>query len=186
MLARGDIKTSGDIFTYVLCIVTFLLFNWLTDCRVLLSVAIGSMQITMLAPYSVDFTRATTSAAVLFKLIDRQSAIDPFDKSGGQLSEVEGVVELENVTFAYPTRPNTTVLDNFSLRVPAGKVTALVGPSGSGKSTIVGLIERWYNPSSGTIKLDGHPIDQLNLNWLRKTVRLVQQVCHHLRRPACS
>jgi ATP-binding cassette subfamily B (MDR/TAP) protein 1 len=185
MLARGDIKTSGDIFTYVLWAVAFLLFNWLTDCRVLLSVAIGSMQITMLAPYSVDFTRATTSAAVLFKLIDRQSAIDPFDKSGEQPSDVEGVLELENVTFAYPTRPNTTVLDNFSLHVPAGKVTALVGPSGSGKSTIVGLIERWYNPSSGVIKLDGRPIDQLNLNWLRKTVRLVQQVCHHPRRPGC-
>lgn len=54
-------------------------------------------------------------------------------------------------------------------------VTALVGQSGSGKSTIVGLIERWYNPRSGTIKLDGRPIDQLNLNWLRRHVRLVQQ-----------
>jgi ATP-binding cassette subfamily B (MDR/TAP) protein 1 len=49
------------------------------------------------------------------------------------------------------------------------------GQSGSGKSTIVGLIERWYNCRSGVIKLDGKPIDQLNLNWLRKNVRLVQQ-----------
>lgn len=54
-------------------------------------------------------------------------------------------------------------------------MTALVGQSGSGKSTIVGLIERWYNPLSGTIKLDGRPIDKLNLNWLRRHVRLVQQ-----------
>ncbi|KAL2272078.1 hypothetical protein VTJ83DRAFT_1449 [Remersonia thermophila] len=157
MLARGEVETPGDIFT------------------VLLSVAIGSIQVTMLAPYSIDFTRATTSAAVLFQLIDRQSAIDPFDKSGEEPSEVSGLVELENITFAYPTRPNTTVLDNFSLRVPAGKVTALVGQSGSGKSTIVGLIERWYNPSSGAIKLDGRPIDKLNLHWLRRNVRLVQQ-----------
>jgi ATP-binding cassette, subfamily B (MDR/TAP), member 1 len=89
-------------------------------------VAIGSIQITMLAPYSIEFTRAATSAAVLFKLIDRESAIDPFDKSGEQPPEVTGLVELEDVAFAYPTRPNTTVLDNFSLRVPAGKVTALV------------------------------------------------------------
>lgn len=92
----------------------------------LLSVAIGSIQITMLAPYSIEFTRAATSAAMLFKLIDRESAIDPFDKSGEQPSEVAGLVELENITFAYPTRPDTTVLDNFSLQVPAGKVTALV------------------------------------------------------------
>ncbi|CAI7670843.1 unnamed protein product [Penicillium bialowiezense] len=45
----------------------------------------------------------------------------------------------------------------------------------SGKSKIVGLLERWYNPSSGSIKLDGHPLDELNLSWLRKNVRLVQQ-----------
>ncbi|KAL2146186.1 hypothetical protein VTI28DRAFT_5026 [Corynascus sepedonium] len=157
MLARGEIETSGQIFT------------------VLLSVAIGSINITMLAPYSIEFTRAAASAAALFKLIDRKSAINPFDKSGEEPCEVTGLVELENVTFAYPTRPNTTVLDDFTLKVPAGKVTALVGQSGSGKSTIVGLIERWYNPLSGVIKLDGRPIDTLNLNWLRKNVRLVQQ-----------
>ena len=80
----------------------------------------------MLAPYSIDFTRAASSAAQLFKLIDRQSAIDPFDKDGVEPSETVGHVELENVTFAYPTRPGVTVLDNFSLNIPPGKVTALV------------------------------------------------------------
>lgn len=93
---------------------------------VLLSVVIGSVNITMLAPYSIDFTRAAMSAAQLFKLIDRDSAIDPFDTSGEQPSDVAGLVELDNVTFAYPTRPGTTVLDGFSLKVPAGKATALV------------------------------------------------------------
>lgn len=94
--------------------------------RVLLSVVIGSVNITMLAPYSIEFTRAATSAAQLFNLIDRESAIDPFNKSGEQPPELEGLVELEDVTFAYPTRPSATVLDKFSLTVPAGKVTALV------------------------------------------------------------
>lgn len=130
----------------------------------------------MLAPYIIEFTRAASAAAQLFKLIDRVSEIDPFDKSGHQPTETVGVVDLENVSFEYPTRPGVTVLDNYSLHVPAGKVTALVGSSGSGKSTIIGLIERWYNPKSGTIKLDGQPINELNLNWLRKNVRLVQQV----------
>jgi ATP-binding cassette subfamily B (MDR/TAP) protein 1 len=62
----------------------------------------------------------------LFLLIDRQSTIDPFDPSGDQPELEAAEVELENVTFAYPTRPGATVLDNFSLKVPAGKTTALV------------------------------------------------------------
>jgi ATP-binding cassette subfamily B (MDR/TAP) protein 1 len=159
MLADGEIANSGDVFT------------------VLLSVVIAAISITQLAPYSIEFTRAASSAAQLFVLIDRETAIDPFGPSGEQPSSLAGVVELERVTFAYPTRPNTTVLDNFSLHVPAGKVTALVGHSGSGKSTIVGLVERWYSPGSGTIKLDGRPIDSLNVAWLRRNIRLVQQVC---------
>src|SRR5690606_14605021 len=57
----------------------------------------------------------------------------------------------------------------------ARKTTALVGPSGSGKSTIIGLINRWYNPASGDITLDGRPISELQLQWLRTNVRLVQQ-----------
>ncbi|GFP58873.1 ABC multidrug transporter atrC [Trichoderma asperellum] len=143
--------------------------------QVLFSVTIATISITSLAPYSIDFSRAASGAAQLFELIDRQSDINPFDESGEEPTEVVGHLELENVSFAYPTRPSITVLDDFSLTVPAGKVTALVGQSGSGKSTIVGLIERWYNPLSGAIKLDGKPINKLNLNWLRKNVRLVQQ-----------
>ncbi|VUC31530.1 unnamed protein product [Clonostachys rosea] len=157
MLARGEIDSAGDIFT------------------VLLSVIIAATSLTVLAPYSVDFTRASAAAAKLFELIDRKSDIDPFNTAGEMPSTTTGHIQLENVTFAYPTRPGATVLDNFSLDFPAGKVTALVGQSGSGKSTIVGLVERWYNPQAGIIKLDGKNIDQLNLNWLRKNIRLVQQ-----------
>ncbi|KAG5998699.1 hypothetical protein E4U43_002373 [Claviceps pusilla] len=157
MLSRGEIETSGEVFT------------------VLLSVTIAALSITALAPYSIDFTRAASAAAQMFALVDRQSAIDPFDESGEQPSKVIGHIELNNVDFAYPTRPGIKVLDDFSLNVPAGKVTALVGQSGSGKSTIVGLIERWYSVSSGHIKLDGRPITELNTSWLRKNVRLVQQ-----------
>lgn len=157
MIASGEITNTGDVFT------------------VLLSVVIAALSITQLAPYSIEFTRAASAAAQLFSLIDRKTTIDPFDPSGEQPSELEGVVDLEGVTFAYPTRPNTIVLDNFTLHAPAGKVTALVGHSGSGKSTIVGLIERWYNPASGTIKLDGRPLDSLNIAWLRRNIRLVQQ-----------
>ncbi|GJC81611.1 ABC transporter BEA3 [Colletotrichum liriopes] len=128
-----------------------------------------------MAPYLIDFSRAASAAAELFRLMDRTSAIDPFDDSGEQPSEVEGTIDCDNIKFSYPMRPGVTVLENFCLRIPAGKVTALVGASGSGKSTIIGLIERWYNPLSGSVKLDGRPIDTLNVQWLRKHVRLVQQ-----------
>ncbi|TLS21374.1 uncharacterized protein PpBr36_10203 [Pyricularia pennisetigena] len=157
MLSTGEVRDSGDVFT------------------VLLSVIIAALSLTQIAPYSIEFTRAASAAAQLFALIDRKSVIDPLDPSGLKPEVNQGVVELEGVNFSYPTRPGVTVLDNFTLTAPAGKITALVGPSGSGKSTIVGLLERWYNPNKGTIKLDGRPIETLNLNWLRQNVRLVQQ-----------
>jgi ATP-binding cassette subfamily B (MDR/TAP) protein 1 len=107
--------------------------------------------------------------------MDRTSAINPFDESGKKPEHVEGFVEFDHVSFAYPTRPDVQVLSDFSLRIPAGKTTALVGASGSGKSTIVGLIERWYDPLSGAVRLDGQSIEMFNLKWLRQQVRLVQQ-----------
>lgn len=80
----------------------------------------------MIAPYTISFNRAATAAAQLFILIDRKSQINPFDESGERPAETRGVVDLEGITFSYPTRPGVTVLDGFSLSVPAGKVTALV------------------------------------------------------------
>src|SRR5690349_10047493 len=60
------------------------------------------------------------------------------------------------------------------------QLTPIQGPSGSGKSTVIGLLERWYNPDSGSILLDGKDLRDLNVRWLRTTVRLVQQVCNPL------
>ncbi|KAI9148798.1 Leptomycin B resistance pmd1 [Paramyrothecium foliicola] len=157
MLASGEIRDSGTIFT------------------VIMSIIIASTNLTSLGPHFIDFSQAASAAATLFTTIDRISAIDPFAEAGEIPSKIDGKLEMCNLTFAYPSRPNTTVLHDFSLAVPAGKVTALVGASGSGKSTIIGLIERWYNPISGYIKLDDRPIDQYNLHWLRTSVRLVQQ-----------
>ena len=92
----------------------------------MLSVVIAAISLTTLAPYFIDFARAGSSASQLFKLIDRESGINPFDESGEQPAETLGHIELEGVTFAYPTRPGVTVLDDFSLTAPPGKVTALV------------------------------------------------------------
>lgn len=93
---------------------------------VLLSVVIAAISLTNLAPYLIEFTRASTGAAQMFVLIDRESTINAFDQAGEQPTGTEGDIEIENITFAYPTRPDTIVLDDFTLKVPAGKVTALV------------------------------------------------------------
>lgn len=79
-------------------------------------------------------------------MIDRASLIDASVRKGEKpTGPVTGMIELKDVTFAYPTRPEVHVFAHFSLTVPAGKITALVGESGSGKSTIVNLVERFYD-----------------------------------------
>ena len=72
-----------------------------------------------------------------------------------------------HVTFAYPSRPDVVVFEKFSLTVRAGSTVAMVGQSGSGKSTIIGLIERFYDPSEGEVLVDGKNIKTLNLRSLR-------------------
>ncbi|RHZ61470.1 ABC transporter ATP-binding protein [Aspergillus thermomutatus] len=157
MLARGDVSNVGTVFA------------------VLFSVIIAASTITSIAPHSITFSRAASAATELFVLIDRNSEINPFDDSGDKPEFTSGVLELDHIGFCYPSRPSVRVLDDFSLHIPAGKVTALVGASGSGKSTVVGLLERWYKAQTGTIRLDGQNIEQLNLKLLRTNIRLVQQ-----------
>ncbi|EGU86063.1 hypothetical protein FOXB_03420 [Fusarium oxysporum f. sp. conglutinans Fo5176] len=157
MLARGEVSKIGTIFT------------------VLFSVILAASTLNSIAPHMVTFSRAATAAGELFQLIDRESRINPFDDSGDKPTTTQGSSELKDIVFSYPSRPDTRVLNGYSLSIPAGKVTALVGPSGSGKSTIIGLLERWYMPTSGSIELDGRSLEDLNLKWLRTNLRLVQQ-----------
>ncbi|EIT80974.1 multidrug/pheromone exporter, ABC [Aspergillus oryzae 100-8] len=160
MFDRGEIPDLGTVFT------------------VLFSVIMAANTVTQIAPHMVTFSRAATAASELFALIDRQSEINPFDELGYQPDKTTGFIDLYGVRFSYPTRQDVSVLEDFTLNIPAGKVTALVGPSGSGKSTVIGLLERWYNPQAGSICLDGKDIGQLNLKWLRTNIRLVQQARH--------
>ncbi|KAF2452503.1 P-loop containing nucleoside triphosphate hydrolase protein [Lineolata rhizophorae] len=157
MYAEGEIHGPGVIVT------------------VLFSIVIASTSLTQISPYFAAFANAASAANELFQTMDRPSLIDPLDSSGDRPEKSDGEVELSQINFSYPTRPEVQVLSNFSLTCPAGKTTALVGESGCGKSTIVALIERWYNPTSGSIKFDGRNIAKLNINWLRTRVRLVQQ-----------
>ncbi|XP_037830741.1 ATP-binding cassette sub-family B member 9 isoform X2 [Kryptolebias marmoratus] len=86
-----------------------------------------------------------------------------------------GLVEFEDVTFAYPTRPETDVLKGVSFTLRPGEVTALVGPSGSGKSSSVSLLENFYLPRHGQVLLDGKPVNDLQHDYLHSKVALVGQ-----------
>ncbi|XP_062426815.1 mitochondrial potassium channel ATP-binding subunit [Rhea pennata] len=81
-----------------------------------------------------------------------------------------GHICFRDVSFSYPTRPGYAVLRNFSLTLPPCKTVAIVGPSGGGKSTIAALLERFYEPTWGSITLDGHDISSLDPSWLRGQV----------------
>jgi ABC-type multidrug transport system fused ATPase/permease subunit len=84
-------------------------------------------------------------------------------------------VTLRNVFFAYPTRPETEVLCNFSLEVPCGQRIALVGASGNGKSTVFSLLVHFYEARSGTVALDGVDVKEMRHELLHQRVALVSQ-----------
>jgi ABC-type multidrug transport system, ATPase and permease components len=101
--------------------------------------------------------------------------IDSTSEAGKKPSSIDGEIEFKNVSFAYPTRPDSLVFNGLSLKIEAGKTVALVGPSGSGKSTTVSMLERFYDPTSGSITLDGTDIRDINVQWLRDHIGLVAQ-----------
>lgn len=91
--------------------------------------------------------------------------------------EPAGQITFQNVSFTYPSRPDTRVIHNLTLDIPEASITAVVGASGSGKSTLAALLLRLYDPDSGTVLLDGQPVGELDPRWLRSHIGSVSQVC---------
>ena len=157
LFQSGEISSVGPVFTVVL------------------SVTLGATSVLLLTPQIQSITNASSAAAELFSIIDKSSLLDPLSSDGIQPTSCTGEIVIRDLRFAYPARPTAQVLQDLSLSIPAGKTTALVGPSGCGKSTLVSLLERWYQPTSGQILLDGQEIAVYNTKWLRSNIRLVQQ-----------
>ncbi|KAJ7008064.1 ABC transporter B family member 11-like [Populus alba x Populus x berolinensis] len=134
--------------------------------------AIGISQSSSFAP---DSSKAKAAAASIFSIIDRKSKIDSSDESGTTLDNVKGEIELRHIGFKYPARPDIEIFRDLSLAIHSGKTVALVGESGSGKSTVISLLQRFYDPHSGHITLDGIDIKSLQLKWLRQQMGLVSQ-----------
>jgi ATP-binding cassette subfamily B protein len=134
---------------------------------------IVAMSMTALANLWSDFARARGASERVFELLDREPLVDA--GGGDILDEVQGLIEFDGVGFAYPVRPEVTVLDEVNLRLEPGRVVALVGPSGAGKSTIAAMLLRLYDPTEGVISLDGSDLRTLNARWLRTQIGTVAQ-----------
>ncbi|KAI4311048.1 hypothetical protein MLD38_035984 [Melastoma candidum] len=147
--------TGGDVISVILAILT------------------GSMALGQASPSLSAFAAGQAVAAKMFEVIDRNPKID--GDIGRKLEDVRGEIELRNVGFSYPTRPNERIFDRLNLLISSETMTALVGESGSGKSTIISLIERFYDPSEGEVLIDGHNLRELQLKWFRSKIGLVSQ-----------
>jgi ABC-type multidrug transport system fused ATPase/permease subunit len=121
-------------------------------------------------------SKEETDDEMVVKAILPTYEIDSTSDAGVRLKDVKGKITFNDVTFSYPTRPREVVLDHFTTEIPPGKTVAFVGPSGSGKSTVVGMVERFYDPQSGRVELDGVNLRDINVSSLRKLIGYVRQV----------
>ncbi len=121
-----------------------------------------------------SIARASTCGSRLFTILDLEPTIG--DRENAQpIAVTEGCVRFEDVSFAYSGEGSLPVLRGVSFEVKRGKTLGIVGPPGSGKSTIAHLLPRYYDPSGGSITVDGQDIRDVTLESLRQTVRVVQQ-----------
>lgn len=111
----------------------------------------------------------------MFEAINRKPEIDAYDLTGKKLDDISGDIELRDVFFSYPSRPDEPIFSGFSLFIQNGTSVALVGGSGSGKSTVISLIERFYDPQAGEVLIDGVNLKELQLRWIRGKIGLVSQ-----------
>ncbi|KAI6167605.1 P-loop containing nucleoside triphosphate hydrolase protein [Pisolithus thermaeus] len=145
--------------------------------NVFMAILIGSFALVSLTMEArgESLFNARGAAAKLFATIERAPDIDSASPDGLKPEKVVGEIAIDDVRFSYPARPDVPILKGINMTFEAGKTTALVGASGSGKSTIVALVERFYDPLGGTVRLDGVDLRDLNIKWLRSQIGLVSQ-----------
>jgi ATP-binding cassette subfamily B protein len=122
-----------------------------------------------------EVSAASGAAERLFEILRVKSMIAAPASPRAMAAPARGDVGFDNVSFAYPTRPDTLAVDGVSLNVRAGEKVAIVGPSGAGKSTLFHLLLRFYDPLSGAISFDGVPIREADPGQLRARIALVPQ-----------
>ena len=140
----------------------------------LLYAVLGASSLGQLSEVWNELTAAAGAAGRLADILSVRTSITAH-RPVLSLTQPRGEIVFEDVSFAYPTRPDEAALQNLSFTVSPGESVALVGPSGAGKSTVLQLLLRFYDPASGVIRLDGVNINQLEPDNLRAAFALVPQ-----------
>ena len=146
--------------------------------QIALYITLAASSVAMLAEVWGDLLRAAAATERLSELLATQPQIrDPDHPS--ELQEGKSPaglrVDLQEVSFAYPSRAGRNVVDDLSLIIEAGQTVALVGPSGAGKSTIFQLLQRFYEAQRGSVLVGGIDVRQLRLSDLRRRIAVVPQ-----------
>ncbi|KAJ8772502.1 hypothetical protein K2173_027679 [Erythroxylum novogranatense] len=183
----GAAKGVGVGLTYGLLFCTWALLLWYASLlvshqktnggkafTVIINVIFSGLALGQAAPNLAAIAKGQAAVSNISNMIEADAEPSHMSDDGIVLQKVAGHIEFCRVHFAYPSRPNT-VFENLSFSITAGKTFAIVGSSGSGKSTVISMLQRFYEPSSGKILLDGHDLKTLQLKWLREQMGLVSQ-----------
>uniref|UniRef100_A0A8C4VA28 Bile salt export pump n=1 Tax=Falco tinnunculus TaxID=100819 RepID=A0A8C4VA28_FALTI len=122
--------------------------------RVISAVVTSGTALGRASSYTPNYAKAKTSAARFFELVDRLPDISVYSEKGEKWDDFKGSIEFLNCKFTYPSRPDIQVLKGLSVAVKPGQTLAFVGSSGCGKSTSVQLLERFYDPETGSVKYE--------------------------------
>lgn len=153
------------------------------DCRIdflqmfttMMVVMITAQGIGRASVFTSTFAKAKHSSIAIFGILEREPKIDP-ELEGIEPESVHGDISFENVTFRYPARPDVPIFNGeFNLHGKRNTTIALVGPSGCGKSTCIGMLERFYDPLGGTVRIDDNNVNKFSIGNLRGHMALVGQ-----------
>ena len=122
-----------------------------------------------------ELQRAAGATERLVELLNAEDAVNDPSAPKALAEPVRGEISFENVMFRYPARPDVLALDDVSLSIEPGETVAFVGPSGAGKTTIIQLIQRFYDPNAGAVRLDGVVLSDLRRDAFRKHIAMVPQ-----------
>lgn len=147
--------------------------NYMT--QILFSLMLISMVFNM-------FVRAKTSAVRIGEVFSQEDLLTWKEESSG-ISSITGRIDFDNVCFSYEGTSGEPIIKNINLTILPGESVGIIGSTGSGKSTLVGLIPRFYDASSGTIRVDGEDIRDVNPKRLREKISIVPQKPPYLQEP---